>query len=120
MGTKAKVADTVVATRLINSRDVSIKFYLESWGEEYEMPAGAVFHVVGRGPQGDALEVAIADEQITVWGWPGSVVTLSHEGAELGAGRWGRSAVPSIPPLKEASAQDWKKRLGNTPPTPLP
>ncbi len=103
MRTKTKVAEAVVTTRLVNSRDVAIKFYLEPWGEEYEMPPGAVFHVEARGPQGDALEVAIADQQITVWGWPESVVTLFHEGAELGAGRRGRSPVPSMPPLKEAS-----------------
>jgi hypothetical protein len=100
---KTKVAESVVATRLINSRDVAIKFYLEPWGEEYEMPPGAVFHVVARGPEGDALEVAIADEQITVWGWPESVVTLFHEGAELGAGRWERSRVPAMPPLEETA-----------------
>ncbi len=97
----AKVAQTFVATRLINSREVAIKFYLEPWGEEYEMAAGAVFHVVARGPAGDALEVTISDEQIVVWGWPRSVVTLYHEDVELGAGRWGRSPVPSMPPLKE-------------------
>ncbi len=100
MGAKVKAAESVVATRLINSHAVAIKFYLEPWGEEYEMPPGAVFQVVARGPQGDALEVAIADEQITVWGWPGSVVTLFHEGTELGAGRWGRSPVPAMPTLE--------------------
>ena len=99
MAAKTTGAESVVATRLVNSRDVAIQFCLEPWGEQYEMLPAAIFDVVARGPEGDALEVTIGDDQITVWGWPGSVVTLFHNGTELGAGGWRRSPVPSMPPL---------------------
>lgn len=100
MSAKTKAGEHVVTTRLINSRRVPIRFSLEPWGEEFEMPPAAIFQIVGRGPCGDGLEVAIDDKQITVWGWPGSVVTLFHEGAELGAGRGNRSRVPPMPPIQ--------------------
>ena len=103
MNLEMNVAQSVMVTRVINSREAPITFQLEPWGEEYEMPPGAIFQVMAHGPRGDALEVDIADGQITVWGWPGSVVALFHEGAELGAGRWGRSPVPSLPPPKETT-----------------
>ncbi|MBA2449532.1 MAG: hypothetical protein H0V51_16050 [Chloroflexi bacterium] len=104
MRTDTHSAEGITATRLVNARDITIKCYLEPWGEEFEMPPGAIFRVVARGPQGDGLEVTIADEQITVWGWPGSVVRLFHDGVELGAGEWERTPVPPMPPLEEASA----------------
>ena len=63
------------------------------------MPPGAAFGVVARGPEGDVLEVTVGEGQITLGGWPGSVVTLFHHGTGLGAGEWERSPVPSMPPL---------------------
>lgn len=98
------LAESATVMRLINSREGALKVQLEPWGEEYEMPPGAIFQVVARGPEGDGLEVAFADEQITVWGWPGAVVTLFWDGTELGAGAWPRSPVPPMPPLEGTPA----------------
>jgi hypothetical protein len=100
MGTHSTASESVVTARLVNAHEVPITFYLEPWGEAYAMPPGAVFEVVARGPHGDGLEVAFAADQITVWAWPGSVVSLSHAGTELGAGNWGRSPVPAMPPVE--------------------
>ena len=105
MGSKGKTHEAVVRARIVNSRDVSTTFRLEPWGEEFEMPPPAIFHLVARGPDGDSLEVLVSDDQVTVWGWPGSVVSLFHEGSELGAGRWSRSPVPPMPPIKETRGQ---------------
>src|SRR5262249_28612069 len=102
MGARTAGQEAVMTARLVNAHDVPIKLYLEPWGEEYEMPPAAVFEVVARGPAGDSLEVTVAHQQITVWGWPGSVVTLSREGAELGAGSGPRSPVPAMPALSSA------------------
>jgi len=99
MGAKTTKAEITVATRLVNSREVPLTFYLEPWGEAYDMPPAAIFEVVARGPAGDGLEVAIAEEHITVWGWPGSVLRVFSNGTELGAGKWERSPVPPMPPV---------------------
>lgn len=91
------VVEHIVTIRLLNSRSIGIKFYLEPWGEEYEMPPDATFDVVAKGPQGGSLEVEFGDDHITVYGWAGSVVSLFHNGTELGKGLWERSPVPSYP-----------------------
>jgi hypothetical protein len=96
---KTTAAEYAAATRLVNSRDVAIRLSLEPWGEVYEMAPGTIYEAVARGPAGDALEVTVTDDGITVWGWPGSIVTLVHDGVELGAGAGPRSPVPSMPPL---------------------
>jgi hypothetical protein len=61
--------------RVCNSRSVALTFSLEPWGEQYKLASEETFEVVARGPEGDPLEVELADDQISVYGWPGSVVT---------------------------------------------
>jgi hypothetical protein len=56
MAGTTEARENVASTRLVNSRDVAIRLQLEPWGEEYEMPPGAVFEIVARGPRDDALE----------------------------------------------------------------
>jgi hypothetical protein len=90
---RAKPAHTV-ALRIANSQPRPVTFCLEPWGEVYEMPRDAVFEVVGRGPEGDSLEVNVTDGNITVYGWAGSVVELSYDGAELGPAMSDRLPVP--------------------------
>ena len=69
---------------------------LEPWGEIYEMPAHASFDVVAEGPEDDTLEVQSTEEQITVYGWSGSIVWLYHNGEELGGSEEPRTEVPSL------------------------
>ena len=98
MGAKTTTAETATTARLVNARAVPVEFYLEPWGEAYDMPPAAVFVIVARSPQGDApLEVLVGDDRITVWAGPGTVATLWHEGAELGAGNGPRGPVPAMP-----------------------
>jgi hypothetical protein len=91
----------------MNSSDVAIIFRLEPWGEEFEMPPQAVFQLVAHGPDGDSLEVVVGEGHVTVWGWPGSVIALLHDGTELGAGRWPRAAVPPMPANKHRDRRQW-------------
>ena len=86
-----------MVTSVINARPNSVSFYLEPWGDVYEMTPGAKFTLVATGPPGGDLEVEVADEGITVWGWPGSVVKVFCGDSELGAGPEGRSPVPQVP-----------------------
>jgi hypothetical protein len=65
---------------------MTLTFSLEPWGEQYRLAPEETFEIVARGPEGDTLEVEFADDQIILYGWPGSVVTLLHKGTELGAG----------------------------------
>jgi hypothetical protein len=93
-----EAARAVVSLTVRNVRAVAVTFHLEPWGEEYPMPPGAAFQVVARGPEGDSLELEAGDDGIIVYGWPGSVVWLFHDGQELGGGRGERQPVPATPP----------------------
>lgn len=97
MATSSGIAERVESVRVSNARTVDMPLYLEPWGEEYALAPGAVIEIVAEGPAGDSLEVELADDHITVYGWPGSVVTLFQEETELGAGSGKRSRVPPIP-----------------------
>lgn len=97
MVTSSEIAERVESIRVHNTRAVAMPFYLEPWGEEYVLAPGAAIEIVAEGPAGDALEVELADDHITVYGWPGSVVTLFQQGTEVGAGSGERSRVPPIP-----------------------
>jgi hypothetical protein len=66
----------VTSLRIYNSRSMALTFSLEPWGEQSKLAPEETFEVVARGPEGDSLEVEFADDQIIVYGWPGSVVTL--------------------------------------------
>ena len=87
----------VTLLRLCNVRTIPITLYLEPWGEQYTLGPEATFTVVARGPEGDALEVEWADDHIILYGWPGSIVTLFHDGKELGVGTAKRTPVPATP-----------------------
>lgn len=103
-----ETGEYVTSLRICNSRSVALTFCLEPWGEQYPMAPEGIFEVVARGPKGDSLEVEFADDQIVLYGWPGSIVAVFHEGIELGAGGLERTPVPSTPQrrtqLKETRA----------------
>lgn len=101
MATGGSVAERVETVRVRNTRAGELAFYLEPWGEHYVLASGAALEIVAEGPGGDSLEVELADDHITVYGWSGSTVTLYQEGKELGAGDEVRSRVPSIPQCEE-------------------
>jgi len=90
-----ETAEQVVSLRVRNACASELPFYFEPWGEEYRMAPGAVFTIVAKGPAGDSLEVQMADNHITVWGWPGSVADIFHEGTELRAG----TGLPFVTPV---------------------
>jgi hypothetical protein len=83
------------ALRVCNSRSRAVTFSLEPWGEQYTLAPAETFDVVARGPEGDALEVEFADDQIILYGWPGSVITLFHKGTELRVGGAEHTPIPT-------------------------
>ena len=68
----------VTSLRVCNSLSIALTFALEPWGKQYKLAPEETFEIVARGPEGDSLEVEFADDQIILYGWPGSVVTLFH------------------------------------------
>ena len=85
----------VTSLRVCNSHSIALTFSLEPWGEQYKLAPEETFEIVARGPEGDSLEVEFADDQIILYGWPGSVVRLFHKGTELGAGDAERPPIPA-------------------------
>ena len=90
-----------ISFRMRNSRSRELRFYLEPWGEQYKMAPDATLEIVAQGPPADLLEVELGDDHVTVYGWPGSVVTLFDRRSELGAGLWARTPVPRVPRSNE-------------------
>ncbi len=95
-------AEIVSRLQLTNSHPGAIRFALEPWGEEYTLPPEMTLEVTARGPEGGALEVELAADGVTVWGWAGSVVTLSQDGRPFGADA--RALVPVDPNVPEQPA----------------
>ena len=104
MSTALRSSEVVTGLRLTNSRSATIRFYLEPWGEEYPMPPGATFEAVARGPDGGTLELDLAEDGVAVWGWAGSVVAVSHNGATLGADARTPVPIDSGRPEQQAAA----------------
>jgi len=75
----------VTSVRIANKLDTELRFDLEPWGEQYQMPPGAVFTVVARSPGPGHYEIQVAKGRITVFGWEGSTVELFRNGEVLGA-----------------------------------
>jgi hypothetical protein len=88
---------TVTNLRVRNGRTAPMTLCLEPWGEIYTVGPGAAVEVVAHGPEGDRLEVEHGADQVTIYGWPGSTVSLFQDGVELGAGSGERGAVPGVP-----------------------
>jgi hypothetical protein len=89
-------AEHKIVVRIVNPRNTATTFVLEPWGETFEMPAHAEFVIVGRGPDGDGPEIAVDDDGVTVWGWPGSVLRVFHGEAELGSAGNQRPPAPGL------------------------
>lgn len=95
-------AEIVSRLQLTNSHPRAIRFALEPWGEEYTLPSEMTLEVTARGPEGGTLEVDLAADGVTVWGWAGSVVSLAENGRPFGADA--RASVPVDPHVLEQPA----------------
>ena len=81
--------------KLRNVRKSVIVLKLEPWGETHSVAPGAEIELIARGPSGDALEVQWGRSEVTVYGWPGSVVRLVRRGEMLDLHRL---PAPYVPP----------------------
>jgi hypothetical protein len=101
MSEKDRAPLSTVKVPLRNRRKAPVRLRLEPWGEEYTMAPGATVQVVARGPEGDSIEIAWGKGDVTVYGWPGSVVSVLRKGVDLGAApgeqRRERRTAPYLP-----------------------
>lgn len=74
------MADDTEELRIRLRTTRATRLYLEPWGNEFDCPAGVTFQVVGRGPKGDGLELEVGEDVVTIYGWPGSVVSVLRDG----------------------------------------
>lgn len=85
---------------LINSRATSVEFFLEPWGENYEMAAGATFVLTFKTTEKAVFgtpEVIWDENSVTVYADEGMTCTLFAGREELGAGLGERTQVPAYP-----------------------
>ena len=101
MSVDPKTKEYTTSLRVCNTRLIALTCILEPWGEQYTIAPQATFEIVARGPEGDSLEVEFTDDHIILYGWPGSVVSLFHEGTEIGSGSAERTPIPVTPHLEE-------------------
>ena len=85
---------STLTARLTNSSASTKRLVLEPWGEVYEFPPGAIAEMVAEASTAGFPEFDYADEQITIYGWPGSIVTLFMNGVELGRSPAGKPPAP--------------------------
>jgi hypothetical protein len=84
-----------VTLQLSNARAIPLTVVLEPWGDEYPLAPGATFDIHAHGPAGGTLQVESGNTYIAVYAWPGSVVSLFHNGINIGGPE--RQPVPPIP-----------------------
>lgn len=72
---------------LKNTREVGIKLILEPWFDEYIVPPGVGFKIVGHGPRDGNLEVVVHQDYIAVWPWREATIAIFHNDVELGGPR---------------------------------
>jgi hypothetical protein len=76
----AEAEHIAITVQLVNTHNVAQTLSLEPWGDQYVMPAGATIDLVARGPREGRLVVELADTHVAVYGWVGSVLSVSTEG----------------------------------------
>ena len=86
---------SITKTPLRNRRSRSITLRLEPWGEELTIAPNTTIQLVAKGPAGDELDIRWEGDTVTVYGWPGSVVSVLRRGAPVGRGE--RKTAPFLP-----------------------
>lgn len=89
---------------ITNSRPSDMMVDLEPWGEHYTIPSGASFQVTAHGPADGMLDVEYTEIGVTLWAWPGSVVSLTCDGVELGPGVAQQPDAPNLPVTTSAAS----------------
>ena len=65
-----------------NSANRSVILYLEPWGDQFEMLPATTLCLIARAVQPGSFEIEHLEDEIIVWAWTGSVVSVFSEGNE--------------------------------------
>ena len=87
-----KTQKITMTLRVSNACSNPLPCDLEPWTESYTIAPEDTVEITAHGPGGDTLELVVADDRITVYGWAGSIVTLRRAGTTL------EPDVPEDPP----------------------
>ena len=66
-----------------NESSATIDFVIEPEGDIVKMPPGVTYHVIAEGPKPGELETRVAPDHVTVYGWPGSSLSVICDGKEI-------------------------------------
>ncbi len=102
MVSEATADDYRVIATLVNARSSPLRIRIEPWLEETDIDPGSRFFVLARGPEG-AMEVQLGEDEVTLWAWVGSVVTVVAQGGVVDNYFWEQLPVPEVP----VSEQEW-------------
>lgn len=104
---------STVKTALRNRRKSSVRLRLEPWGEEYTLGPGQTVQVLARGPEGDTLDIEWGSDVVTVYGWPGSVVSVRRRGVDVAPleARRERQTAPFLP--EGMRVRDWLAEMAS-------
>ena len=79
---------------ICNRTNKQITLHVEPWGKQIPMPADSSFQVVAEAREPGELEIQYEENDILVWGWTGSILTIFANGRETGSKR---AEVPTTP-----------------------
>jgi hypothetical protein len=66
-----------------NEGAATIDFVIEPEGDIVKMPPGVTYRVVAEGPATGDLQTKVKSDHVTVYGWPGSSLTVTCDGEEI-------------------------------------
>jgi hypothetical protein len=84
-----------VVHELRSPLDRPMALWIEPWGDQLVLPAGAVAELRASGPEGGDLEMVPEEGDLTVFAWPGSTLQVFASGSLLCDFS---NPVPSVPP----------------------
>ena len=69
----------IIKSRVTNDRKYPVTLIIEPWADEYPMPPGLTYEIRFEGPAGTSIEFASRDQELIVWGSPGSTFSLYQD-----------------------------------------
>jgi hypothetical protein len=66
--------------RIHSRQKQPVVLHLEPWGEEIQMRAGSWLDIAAEGPNDGCIEIEFESENIFVYGWSGSILSVYQNG----------------------------------------
>jgi hypothetical protein len=90
-----KRREITLTLRLNNNHTVPLAVVVEPWCEHYSLAPSATLDVIAKGPEDALLEIDCELAGLTIYGWSGSIITVTQDGEEL---------LPGVPVGDHSSA----------------